>query len=212
MFSDLKVLPDKQHPFLICRQDEHKTIILVFRATVSSKSLQDVFTDISFYSNLQVYEGSRHAGFSKRAESGPLLAVVNWLQQGWKVIVTGHSLGGAVSQLFTCAVIKSLTEIGLTPDKVVLRCVTFGIPQCADHDFWSSFSKWYDIFGERINSGRSVTKTLLFLTFYRAFASNFDRAFEKKIYRVSVSLLQDLRIDFNRAFVSILTGLSYRFY
>ena len=52
--------------------------------------------------------------------------------------------------------------------------------------------------------GRSVTKTLLFLTFYRAFASNFDRAFEKKICRAFVSLLQGFRINFDRAFVPLL--------
>ena len=60
--------------------------------------------------------------------------------------------------------------------------------------------------------GRSVTKTLLFLTFYRAFVQNFDRAFEKKRCRAFVSFLQGSRIDFDRVFVSILTGSSYRFY
>jgi hypothetical protein len=29
MFSDPNCVPDEQHPFLICRQNEHKTILLV---------------------------------------------------------------------------------------------------------------------------------------------------------------------------------------
>ncbi|CAF1201383.1 unnamed protein product [Adineta steineri] len=162
MFSDPKSMPSEQHPFLICRQDEHKTVLLVFRATVSSKSIQDVFTDLQFYANREVYEGNRHSGFAKRAESGPLLAVVNWLRQGWKVIVTGHSLGGAVSQLFTAQVIKSLTEIGLTVDQVVLRCIAFGIPQCADHNFWVSYTTWYDIFDSYIYENDAIFRLVTF--------------------------------------------------
>ncbi|CAF1606283.1 unnamed protein product, partial [Didymodactylos carnosus] len=178
MFSDSKFVPNEQHPFLICRQDEHKTILLVFRATVSSKSIQDVFTDIRFYTNSQVYEGDRHSGFSKRAESGPLLAVVNWLQQGWKIIVSGHSLGGAVSQLFTCAVIKSLIEIGLTLDDVVLRCITFGTPQCADHNLWSSYSASYDIFDTYIYENDAIFRLV---TFGGNVAQNIINSFVRKI-------------------------------
>ncbi|CAM4917171.1 unnamed protein product [Rotaria socialis] len=146
MFSDTHVSPAEQHPLLICRQDEQKIIILVFRATISSKSIQDVFTDASIYSNHQVYLGARHAGFAKRAESAPLIAVTNWLRRGWKIIITGHSLGGAVSQLFTAQVISNLVEAGLLPEMVSLRCITFGTPQCADYHFWSSYTDWYGVF------------------------------------------------------------------
>ncbi|CAF1615787.1 unnamed protein product [Rotaria magnacalcarata] len=146
MFSDTHVSPVEQHPLLICRQDEQKIIILVFRATVSSKSIQDGFTDASIYSNDQVYLGARHAGFAKRAESAPLIAVTNWLRRGWKIIITGHSLGGAVSQLFTAQVISNLVEAGLLPEMVSLRCITFGTPQCADYHFWSSYTDWYGVF------------------------------------------------------------------
>ena len=130
--------------------------------TVSSKSIQDVLTDIQFYSNHDVYVGDRHSGFAKRAESGPLLAVVNWLRQGWKVIITGHSLGGAVSQLFTGEVIRALIETGLTINKVVLRCVTFGVPQCADHNFWSSYSAWYDVFDSYIYENDAIFRLVTF--------------------------------------------------
>ncbi|CAF4495801.1 unnamed protein product, partial [Rotaria sp. Silwood2] len=162
IFSDVSVLPQEQHPFLICRQDAQKTVILVFRATVSSKSLNDVFTDISFHANREAYEGSRHAGFSKRAKSGPLIAVISWLLQGWKIIITGHSLGGAVSQLFTCAVIKSLAEMGKTSNDVILRCVTFGVPQCADNDFWSSYVNWYGVFDTYIYENDAIFRLATF--------------------------------------------------
>ncbi|CAF4189003.1 unnamed protein product, partial [Rotaria sordida] len=162
MVSDPECMPNEQHPFLICRQDDHKTILSVFRATVSSKSIQDVFTDLKFYSNREVYEGDRHSGFSERTHSGPLVAVVNWLRQGWKVIVTGHSLGGAVSQLFTAEVIRSLAEIGLTIDQVVLRCITFGVPQCADYRFWSHYTAWYDVFDTYIYENDAIFRLVMF--------------------------------------------------
>jgi small GTP-binding protein len=162
MFSDPTFSPNDQHPLLICRQEEHKIIILVFRATVSSKSLQDVFTDASIYSNHQVYLGDRHSGFSQRVETAPLVAVTNWLRRGWKVIVTGHSLGGAVSQLFTTQVISKLVEAGLTPDMVSLRCVTFGTPQCADHHLWSSYAEWYNVFDTYIYGHDAIFRLATF--------------------------------------------------
>ncbi|CAF0743569.1 unnamed protein product [Adineta steineri] len=164
MFSDPDVSPNEQHPLLFCRQDEQKIIIIVFRATVSSKSLQDVFTDISIHSNHDVYLGSRHSGFSERAESSPLLAVTNWLRRGWKVVITGHSLGGAVSQLFTAQVINNLVEAGLLPEMVSLRCVTFGTPQCADYRFWSSYTRWYDVFDTYIYEHDAIFRLVTFGT------------------------------------------------
>ncbi|CAF3899978.1 unnamed protein product [Rotaria sp. Silwood1] len=164
MFSDPDISPNKQHPLLICREDKQKIIIVVFRATVSSKSLQDVFTDISIHSNHQIYLGDRHSGFSKRAESGPLLAVTNWLRRGWKIIITGHSLGGAVSQLFTAQVISNLVEAGLLPEMVSLRCITFGTPQCADYHFWSSYTKWYDVFDTYIYEHDAIFRLASFGT------------------------------------------------
>jgi GTP-binding protein EngB required for normal cell division len=162
MFSDPTFSPDDQHPLLICRQEEHKIIILVFRATVSTKSIQDVFTDASIHSNHKVYLGSRHSGFSRRAETAPLLAVTNWLRRGWKVIITGHSLGGAVSQLFTAHIISKLVEAGLSPGMISLRCVTFGTPQCADHHFWSTYTDWYDAFDSYVYGNDAIFRLATF--------------------------------------------------
>ena len=125
MFSDPNFSPNDQHPLLLCRQEEHKTLILVFRATVLSESIHDVFTDASIYTNYQTHLGSGHSGFVQRVETAPLLAVTNWLRHGWKIIITGHSLGGAVSQLFTAQIISKLVETGISPEMVSLRCVTF---------------------------------------------------------------------------------------
>lgn len=187
MFSDSKCLPSEQHPFLICRQDEHKTVLLVFRATVSSKSIQDVFTNLQFYVNREVYEDDRYSGFAKPTESGPVLAVVNWLRQGWKVIVTGHSLGGAVSQLFTAQVIELLTEIGLTVDQVVLRCIAFGVPQCANGHFWSSYTAWYDIFDSYIYENDAIFRLV---TFGADKARNTVDAFVRYIGRIESTVIK----------------------
>jgi GTP-binding protein EngB required for normal cell division len=162
MFSDPNFSSNDQHPLLLCRQEEHKIIILVFRATVSSKSIQDVFTDASIYSNHQIYLGSRHSGFAQRVETAPLLAVTNWLRSGWKIIITGHSLGGAVSQLFTAQVISKLVEAGVSLDMISLHCVTFGTPQCADHHFWSSYTEWYDVFDSYVYGNDAIFRLATF--------------------------------------------------
>jgi hypothetical protein len=72
---------------------------------------------------------------------------------------------------------------------------------------------------EGINSYRFVTKGLRFLTFYRAFVSNFGRAFEKKRSVAFVWFLHGSRVEFDRVFVSFLlcppislTALSYQAY
>ncbi|CAF2022581.1 unnamed protein product [Rotaria magnacalcarata] len=119
---------------------------------------------MKLYSDSKIYEGDRHAGFASRAESGPVLAVVKWLRQGWKVIISGHSLGGAVCQLFTAQVIQCLVEIGLTMDQVVLRCVTFGTPQCADHNFWSSYASWFNVFDSYIYEKDAIFRLVSFGT------------------------------------------------
>ena len=162
MFSDPTLSPNDQHPFLICRQEEHKIIILVFRATVSSKSVQDIFTDINLHSNHQVYLGDRHSEFAQRAETAPIFAVTNWLRRGWKIITTEHSLGGAVSQLFTTQVVSKLVESGLTYDMVVLKCITFGTHQCADHHFWSSYTEWYNVFDTYIYGNDAIFRLATF--------------------------------------------------
>ncbi|CAF3128588.1 unnamed protein product [Rotaria sp. Silwood2] len=192
MFSNPEFSPNKQHPFLICRHDQHRTILLIFRATVSSKSIQDVFTDLRLYSNHDVYEGDRHAGFASRADSGPTLAVAHWLQQGWKVIISGHSLGGAVSQLFTARVIDSLVEIGLTVDRVVLRCITFGTPQCADHHFWSKYAAWYDIFDTYIYENDAIFRLV---TFGTEAATSVAKAFANQIINYGKKVIQYIDND-----------------
>ena len=162
MFSDPNFSSNDQHPLLICRQEEHKIIILAFRATVLSKSLQDVFTDVKIHSNYQTCLGARHSGFAQRVETAPVSAVVNWLHRGWKIIITGHSIGGAVSHLFTAQVISKLVEAGVSPDMVSLHCITFGAPQSADHHFWSNYTEWYDVFDNYIYGNDAIFRLATF--------------------------------------------------
>jgi hypothetical protein len=84
------------------------------------------------------------------------------LRRGWKVIITGHSLGGAVSQLFTAHIISKLVEAGLSPGMISLRCVTFGTPQCADHHFWSTYTDWYDAFDSYVYGNDAIFRLATF--------------------------------------------------
>lgn len=136
------------HPFLALINESQRFAILAFRPTVSNTSWADVFADLQGHANHSDYEGSRHAGFAQRAESVPIYAALDWIKEGYRVYITGHSLGGAVAQLFTCRLIQRLVLNGAVAQKYTdrLRCLSFGTPNVADAAFWTAFAPWVDVF------------------------------------------------------------------
>ncbi|CCW66855.1 unnamed protein product [Phytomonas sp. Hart1] len=75
----------------------------------------------------KVWEYKVHSGFAQEAKevgfSLDLLA--RDLQSGYRLVLTGHSLGGAVAQLLTLQLLDQFLEMGKSPQ---ILCVTIGAP------------------------------------------------------------------------------------
>jgi hypothetical protein len=60
----------------------------------------DWATDMAFYTEFALAKkepGQQHAGFTSRAECAPIASILERLHAGWRVLLCGHSLGGAVA-------------------------------------------------------------------------------------------------------------------
>ena len=105
----------------------------IYVGMVGTKSLQDVLVDgqvqrrpVPFSSE---EKGGVHAGFLNRSMDIPIHALYHQvcIIKGKRMVVCGHSLGGAVAALSTWRLISEMGAI----DSVV--CITFGSPGVYEH-------------------------------------------------------------------------------
>lgn len=106
-----------------------RKILVSFRGT-QPDDISDLATDIQAYMKSWKPGGKVHAGFAM-ATLSVVDAVSTWLEknreEGWKVVFTGHSLGGAIATLLSTICRPTLL-------------VTLGSPRVGDADFASALS------------------------------------------------------------------------
>ncbi|KAI5070585.1 hypothetical protein GOP47_0014928 [Adiantum capillus-veneris] len=78
---------------------------------------------------LSLGDGAAHAGFLDRAKTVPLHYLKRLLIRNEKIVLTGHSLGGAVASLLTLRLLESTGK--WCHDQI--QCYTFGCPFFADY-------------------------------------------------------------------------------
>eukprot|EP00667_Euglena_gracilis_P000921 EG_transcript_921 len=89
---------------------------------------QDVCTDLRI-TQASRYGCNIHAGFLERADAVSLDEMKAFLRRGHRLLVCGHSLGGAIASLVTLRLLDSQGPSAVEPDCVWrVRCVTFGMP------------------------------------------------------------------------------------
>lgn len=139
----------KHLPWCICATDNdintadgdshfsNRTWFVAFRGT---KTLEDILTDATVLPvpSTSIARGSVHMGFQQRAKDFDPLMLLPWLNENSKdkVILVGHSLGGAVALLAFLNVLKveSINGLQLLREGR-LRCITFGAPLVGDRYF-----------------------------------------------------------------------------
>lgn len=101
-------------------------MIIACRGTTG---FMDALTDLNIMQrSLSLGAGAAHAGFLDRAKSIPLKYLRRQLIQGNKIVLTGHSLGGAVASLLTLRLLESTPKF--CHEQV--QCYSFGCPLFAD--------------------------------------------------------------------------------
>ena len=106
------------------------TVIIAYRGTTD---VADILTDIQVPAS-PVLGGRVHSGFYSRSQKYdsdlPLSHIVDLLVEGKRVVLTGHSLGGATAMVNT---LRILTEQKLGAEyHGALACITFGSPLLGD--------------------------------------------------------------------------------
>eukprot|EP01114_Cavostelium_apophysatum_P012844 TRINITY_DN2973_c0_g1_i2.p1 TRINITY_DN2973_c0_g1~~TRINITY_DN2973_c0_g1_i2.p1 ORF type:complete len:1229 (-),score=174.40 TRINITY_DN2973_c0_g1_i2:86-3772(-) len=114
---------------------EEKVIYVAFRGT---SDLKDIMTDASAFTHTN-WRGKFHSGFYSRARMIPLVYYVDKLFSGYKVVFTGHSIGGAVASVVAARLFLQLHQLG--SDLSNVYCVTFGQPPIGDEDLANLLSE-----------------------------------------------------------------------
>lgn len=137
---------------LVATAPPSSTLYVAFRGT---KNLADVQADLNFLVQLSTPNGRVHRGFAARAESlhGPALLMLCHSERGLpgpqkpikRVVLCGHSLGGAVASISMLRTRLHLEALGahitststITGKSTTLKCndvvcVTFGAPWWCD--------------------------------------------------------------------------------
>lgn len=116
--------------FLISKPDENLKIISI----CGTENDKDLLTDIRFGKISYNDQAMVHRGFLNYTDELLNLIRGEILNFNGKIIVTGHSLGGAVAILTSARLI----DLGISPDQI--EVVTFGAPAVGDKIFADEFS------------------------------------------------------------------------
>lgn len=127
-------------------------LCVCFRGTAS---LADVFTDMKFVIdkpesvNEQDEQEGIHAGFKKAyvevrkrlLEELAKEIIKNEVTEEWRVLVCGHSLGGAIATIAALDIAQAMdAEPKPLPKKLDVLVYTFGQPRTGDADFVHTFN------------------------------------------------------------------------
>ncbi|KAL3677216.1 hypothetical protein R1sor_027164 [Riccia sorocarpa] len=134
-------------------------LIVACRGTADA---YDALTDLNFiHRTMSLAVGSAHAGFLDRAKTIPLDYFRRLLVRNERIVLTGHSLGGAVASLLA---LRLLEATGKWCHEQ-LQCYTFGCPFFADSELARYINKRYRRHFVHIVSRNDIVPKLMPLAF-----------------------------------------------
>eukprot|EP00961_Rhodomonas_salina_P198914 2683037-Rhodomonas_salina.1 len=116
-------LDDQDGHFIMGTIQSLKLVFLAVRGSCNSSDWRSNFSAWPCFSS----KGTVHSGWFSRKAKAPIPCLVAKALQGYTIVTTGHSLGGAVAQLVAWDLLQ---EAGLRqcPHLKETRCITFGAP------------------------------------------------------------------------------------
>ena len=132
-----------QTRYMICINEREKVLFLAVRG---SETKNDWMQDANAFltGTIQNVPGKIHAGFSSRAEQVPLEFYVNKIvNEGYRCVVTGHSLGGATATLVAVKLLFHEKIHGKSEFYKKIQCICFGTPAVGNDEFAAHIDKTY---------------------------------------------------------------------
>jgi hypothetical protein len=137
--------------FFVVKNDERKEIYIVVRG---SRHPNDFVTDL-IAESVDLYGSESHKGFVESAESVyemlPWSEITPCIKQGYKILFTGHSLGGATASIVLMHFVKKLNFTNC-------KCITFGCPGVVTPD---ASKEWYSLIDSVFHIGDPIPFTCM---------------------------------------------------
>lgn len=121
---------EEVHPYALAVCPSRRELWVALRGT--TPLVAEVLADLQAFARPTEFEGRFHYGFDARAQAFPLATLLNLLDQypDYALILTGHSLGGAVAHVVTLRLLLHVHSQTALHARV--QCISFGAPLVCD--------------------------------------------------------------------------------
>eukprot|EP00013_Stygamoeba_regulata_P003298 CAMPEP_0177628950 /NCGR_PEP_ID=MMETSP0447-20121125/404_1 /TAXON_ID=0 /ORGANISM="Stygamoeba regulata, Strain BSH-02190019" /LENGTH=667 /DNA_ID=CAMNT_0019130231 /DNA_START=205 /DNA_END=2204 /DNA_ORIENTATION=- len=129
--------PDTEDSFrYLVAHDQQETLYLAVRGTVDWVNWKTNLKAFSELGEVEGHVGQVHRGFFSLAKRLPMVELINEHRNGRRIVLCGHSLGGAVAALGTCLLLSRVCS-----DEGRVQCYTFGAPLFSDCTFAERYKR-----------------------------------------------------------------------
>ncbi|EFC35450.1 predicted protein [Naegleria gruberi] len=128
---DAKATLETRYVVADCSDENRKRIVVAIRGSYSKS---DILTDVKLIPAMNYYGyGVLHSGFLERAKFIPLDYFLEKINEGYQVVITGHSMGGAVGAILATRLMQATEAKAIK--KPPIQFIGFGVPLLADVKF-----------------------------------------------------------------------------